>query len=127
MSQQDLVRFPARLQPEIHENLVAYAQQQGYSINAAMNVLLKFALSYGLKGRNEHLDKSLPDQNDNLQKASYFVDKGILDDIVKEFGESNSEAYLEYIQNQFKSLNAVDRKLLSDVAYSLAQKKISSE
>lgn len=46
MSQQELVRFPARLQPELHKNLVAYSEQNGISVNTAINNLLNLALGY---------------------------------------------------------------------------------
>ncbi|MEM9992844.1 MAG: hypothetical protein AAGE79_01720 [Acinetobacter pittii] len=122
MSQKDLVRFPARLQPDIHEDLVVYAQQQDTSINTAINSLLKFALKYGLKGKNQYLDKCIPEQKDNLQKVSYFVDKGILDITVEEINKNNSQIYLKLIETQFETLKDEDRKLLSDVAYALASR-----
>lgn len=122
MSQQDLVRFPARLQPDTHEDLVAYAQQQGSSINTAINSLLKFALYYGLKGKHQYLDECIPEQNDNLQKVGYFVDKGILDMTVKNIEENNSQIFLKFIESQFNALKSEDKKLLSEVARALAKK-----
>ncbi|MCE1272209.1 MAG: hypothetical protein LWW88_11750 [Acinetobacter sp.] len=123
MSQQELVRFPARLQPNIHENLVAYAQQEGCSINTAVNLLLRFALDFGLKGKNEDLDEYLPDQKDNLNKINNIIDKFLLEVTVDEFARNNSQLYLKFIETQFENLKDEDRKVLSDVAYALANKE----
>ncbi|EOQ73468.1 hypothetical protein ABUS21_04825 [Acinetobacter baumannii] len=123
MSQSELIRFPARLLPKIHEDLVAYSEQQGESINTCINELLKFGLHYALKGNKESLDQFMPDQESNLIKIIHIIDKYLLETSVNEYASKNSEVYLEFIENQFKHLKDIDRKILSDVAYALAHKK----
>ncbi len=123
MSQSELIRFPARLLPKVHEDLVAYSEQQGESINTCINELLKFGLYYALKGNKESLDEFMPDQESNLLKIIQIIDKYLLEVAVDEYAANNSEVYLEFIGNQFKNLKDTERKILSDVAYALANKK----
>ncbi len=123
MSQQELVRFPARLQPSIHEDLAKYAEQNGASINTSINQLLGFALKYGLQGEGNALDGVLKDFKSNLIKANYILEQYVQDEALKDFEDLNSNLYLEYIARKFENLDSKDRKLLSDIAYSLALKK----
>lgn len=122
MSQQELVRFPARLHPSIHEDLTKYAEQNGASINTSINQLLSFAIKYGLKGEGNALDGVLIDFKSNLIKANYILEQYIQDEVLKDFEDLNSDLYLEYIAKKFENLDSKDRKLLSDLAYSLASK-----
>ncbi|WP_288402288.1 hypothetical protein [uncultured Acinetobacter sp.] len=89
MSQQELVRFPARLQPELHKNLVAYSEKNGISINTAINNLLEFSLGYDnilpnlinkTKGYEEVIQKLLPHTNPEYaafnEKDNYVAVRG---------------------------------------------------
>ncbi|ELX06841.1 hypothetical protein J506_1666 [Acinetobacter baumannii 625974] len=65
----------------------------------------------------------MPDQESNLLKIIQIIDKYLLEVAVDEYAANNSEVYLEFIGNQFKNLKDTERKILSDVAYALANKK----
>ncbi len=124
MTQQDLVRFPARLDPALHGDLAKYAEQNNVSINTAINQLLRFSLKYGLQGEGNILDSVLSGFKSNLIKANYILEQFIQDEVTKDFENLNSSLYLDYISKKFETLDLQDRKLLSELAYSLAMKNV---
>lgn len=124
MSQSDLIRFPARLDPKIHGDLLAYVKQQGGSINTAINNLLQFALRYGLQGEGSLLDSYLPDLKTNLSKAEFIIEQFIHSEISSEFDDlTNGQRYQDYISTKIEELEPHDKKLLAELAGSLARKK----
>lgn len=127
MTQDDLVRFPARLKPEVHSALVEYTKQNGGSINTAINNLLGFVLKYSLKDNGGPLDSLLPEYGSNLVKMEHIIQEFIREDTLKDFENANSQLYLDFISRKFDNMSVQDRKLLSEVAYSLAQKNEISE
>ncbi|EMH9841896.1 hypothetical protein RGM12_003608 [Acinetobacter baumannii] len=124
MSQSDLVRFPARLDPKIHNDLLTYVKQQGGSINTAINNLLQFALKYGLQGEGNLLDGYLPNSKSNLSKAEYIIDQFIQNEISSEFDDlTNGQKYQDYLTTKIEELELYEKKLLAELASSLANKK----
>ncbi|CAI3135718.1 hypothetical protein LB193_003658 [Acinetobacter baumannii] len=124
MSQSDLVRFPARLDPKIHNDLLTYVKQQGGSINTAINNLLQFALKYGLQGEGNLLDGYLPNSKSNLSKAEYIIDQFIQNEISSEFDDlTNGQKYQDYLTTKIEELEPYEKKLLAELASSLANKK----
>ncbi|EXD17326.1 hypothetical protein ACKEPL_01035 [Acinetobacter baumannii] len=124
MSQSDLIRFPARLDPKIHSDLLAYVKQQGGSINTAINNLLQFALKYALQGEGNLLDCYLPDSKTNLSKAEFIIEQFIHNEISSEFDDpTKGLKYQEYISTKIEELEPHDKKLLAELAGSLARKK----
>ncbi len=124
MSQSDLIRFPARLDPQIHSDLLTYVKQQGGSINTAINNLLQFALRYGLQGEGSLLDSYLPDLKTNLGKAEFIIEQFIHSEISSEFDDlTNGQRYQDYISTKIEELEPHDKKLLAELAGSLARKK----
>ncbi|EOG8501992.1 hypothetical protein ACLI5L_003843, partial [Acinetobacter baumannii] len=121
MSQSDLVRFPARLDPKIHNDLLTYVKQQGGSINTAINNLLQFALKYGLQGEGNLLDGYLPNSKSNLSKAEYIIDQFIQNEISSEFDDlTNGQKYQDYLTTKIEELEPYEKKLLAELASSLA-------
>lgn len=123
MSQQELVRFPARLQPEVHRDLVAYSEKYGISINSTINALLSFVLGYVVEGRGNELDSLLPEYGSNLMKMQIIIEEYIQKEVLKEFEDLDQDQYLEHLAKNIQNVNPQDRKLLSELAYSLANKK----
>ncbi|MEL4299809.1 hypothetical protein [Acinetobacter ursingii] len=118
----DIVRLQTRLPEATHSKLVEYAKEQNLSMNNAMIQLLDFALSYAKIGENKILDESLDGFKNNLLKVKYIVDGFLVDDVLEEYARSNDKQYLEYISERFTHLSFEDKKLLSNIAHSLADK-----
>lgn len=122
MVQQELVRFPARLQPEIHKDLVKYIEQEGGSINTAINNLLSFALKYALSGENKLLDETLTDFKTNLLKIKFIVDEFLIDDAIDSFAKENNQYYLDYVSERFVELDHSKQKLVTELLHALINK-----
>ena len=123
MSSKELIRLQARLPQATHENLTKYAEQQGISMNSAMVQLLDFSLELGLRGEGNLLDSTLTDFKTNLIKAKYIIGEYIQQELVADFGNQNSELYLDFIGKKFDNLDVQERKLLADLVSALANKK----
>lgn len=73
------------------------------------------------------LDSLLPEYGSNLVKMEHIIQEFIREDTLKDFENANSQLYLDFISRKFDNMSVQDRKLLSEVAYSLAQKNEISE